>query len=194
VTVDRISALVPLVSVLLLGSGCSTAAESATPPDQAGTPSAASEPRFTSDMYRYSVTIPTGWDAKAASSQWGGGDIDHTASYSDRFTSPVQAEAFTIGTATQEPLDDFTNAHADWLVSARGCDPPQAATETTLDTTPARRLVFHCPQGVYGRTLVTKAIAVRDGRALILTSFSSDDGTDILPAFEEMLASFRWQP
>jgi hypothetical protein len=63
-----------------------------------------------------------------------------------------------------------------------------------MDATPARRLVFKCPQGVYGETLVTKAIAVRDGRALILTSFSSDDGSEELPAFEEMLTSVRWQP
>jgi hypothetical protein len=145
-------------------------------------------------VYGYSVALPTGWDAKAASSPWDGGDIAHTASYADRFTSTGNAQAFTVGTDTQASLEDFTRAHADWLVSARGCDPPDAATETTVDATPARRLVFHCPQGVYGETLVTKAIAVRDGRALILTSFSPDDGTEALPAFEEMLTSLRWQP
>jgi hypothetical protein len=192
---ERATLLGLVAGVLLVGGACSDSAEQPAP--TTGTSSeriAPSTSAFTSQEYGYSLAVPEGWDVVAASSTWDGGDVDHTASYADRLTSNKQAQVFALGTATQDSLEDVTSAHAAWLVSARGCDPPQGPTDSTLDATPARRLVFRCPQGVYGQTLVTKAIAVRDGEVLILTSFSPDDGTDSLPAFEEMLDSFRWQP
>jgi hypothetical protein len=121
-----------------------------------------------------------------------GGDIGHTAGYADRFDGAGAGFIFTIGTPTGDPLQEFADAHVAWVKQNRGCPQSSAPVDSTLDGAPAVRVVLHCPAGIYGPTLVTKAMSVRDGVGVIFTSFSPDSGSDTFPVFDELLASVRW--
>jgi len=156
-------------------------------------PPASSQPTgqaFSSSQYGYSATIPADTEIAAAMSGWDGGDVDHTAAYADRFYGDGWV-IFTLGTPTDLPLAGFVDEHAAWLTANRcPAQPSRAATE--IDGAPAVRLAFHCPNGIYGPTLVDKAIAVRDGRGVIFTSMSPDTGEETLAAFDQLLGSVRW--
>jgi hypothetical protein len=156
--------------------------------------SAASQPAgqaFTSTEYGYSAMIPAGTEIAAATSGWDGGDIDHTAAYADRFYG-TDGVTFVVGTPTDLPLAGLVDEHVAWLTANRGCPAPSSRADTEVDGVPAVRLAFHCPNGIYGPTLVEKAIAVRDGKGVIFTSMSPDAGAEELAAFDKLLDSVRW--
>lgn len=56
------------------------------------------------------------------------------------------------------------------------------------------RVVLHCDPGVYGPTLVLKAISVLDGRALVVTSVTPDgrEATDVATV-DELLQGLAWR-
>jgi hypothetical protein len=146
----------------------------------------------TSTQYGYSVVLPTGWAARPATLGWDGGDVDHTAEYADRFTDADGNEYFVIGTATEEPVDAFASAHLAWLAENRGCPSPGASRTVSVDGVRAERVAVHCPDGVFGPTLVSKVIVVKDGTAVIITSFSPDTGSDDFPPLDALADSVQW--
>jgi hypothetical protein len=159
-----------------------------------GSPSPPAGTEFTSPEYGYRLTLPSDWLATPATTSWDGGDIDHTADYADRFTTPEALPVFVLAGPAQGSLSEAVDAHLSWLSDARGCPEPTSTASVTLDGIPATRVAIHCPEGVFGPTLVSKAITVRDGRVIILTAFSPDQGGDDLPAFDALLSSLRWMP
>jgi hypothetical protein len=147
---------------------------------------------FSSAVYGYSAVAPSGWATESATSAWEGGDIGHTASYADQFDGAGSGFIFTIGTATSDPLREFADAHVEWVEVNRGCARSSAPTDSVLDGVPVVRATLTCPSGIYGPTVVNKAIAVRDGVGVIFTAFSPDSGSETFPVFDEFLASVRW--
>lgn len=154
-------------------------------------PSAPAAKDFVSALYGYAAAIPAGAEIAAATTSWDGGDVDHTAAYADRFYGDGWV-IFTLGTPTDRPLEGFVDDHAAWLTASRGCAAPTTRAASEIDGVPAVRLAFHCPNGIYGPTLVAKAIAVRDGQGIIWTSMSPDTGADAFSTFDELLGSVRW--
>lgn len=149
---------------------------------------------FTSRQYGYSVAVPSTWSVAPATEPWDGQDVDHTAAYADRLTDEAGNEYFVIGTPTTSTSAGVADQHTAWLTAQRGCPSPATRTTITLDGVPAERLAIHCPDGVFGPTLVSKVIAVHDGQALILTSFSPDTGSDEHPPLDDLILSLRWTP
>lgn len=147
---------------------------------------------FSSPVYGYSAVLPTGWTALPAVSTWDGGDIDHTADYADRFTDLAGNDFFVIGTPTDRSTDEFARWHLAWLAENRGCPAPSAESMLSLDGVPVARASVHCPDGVFGPTLVSKAMLVRDGTGLIVTSFSPDTGDDEFAPLDALVASITW--
>jgi hypothetical protein len=143
-------------------------------------------------VYRYDAVVPAGWSAESATALWEGGDIDHTAGYADRFDGAGEGFIFTIGTPTGETLPEFADAHGAWVKENRGCPQSSAPADTTIDGVPAVRVVLRCPKGIYGPTLVSKAMTVREGVGVIFTSFSPESGSDTFPVFDDLIASVRW--
>jgi hypothetical protein len=185
-----------LLVVVVVGSACSSdgGAEGSTSPT-VGTVGSAVTPDgggFSSAVYGYDAVVPAGWAAEPATSQWEGGDISHTAGYADRLDGAGAGFIFTIGTPTGDPLAEFADAHVAWVKENRGCPQSSAPVDATLDGAPAVRVVLRCPKGIYGPTLVSKAMAVHDGVGVIVTSFSPDAGSDTFPEFDQLLASVRW--
>jgi hypothetical protein len=189
--------------VMLTLAGCATqgAAPRAPSPAAASSASAttsspatatASGEPFASTQYGYAAVLPAGWSSRPAASGWDGGDVDHAAEYADRFTDTDGNEYFVIGTATDESADEFADRHLAWLAENRGCPSPTTERSTSVDGLPAERVAVHCPDGIFGPTLVSKVILVRDGTALIVTSFSPDTGTDDFPPLDALTASMRW--
>lgn len=153
---------------------------------------AVGERPFTSAVYGYRADVPQDWQAQPALTEWDGGDVDHTAGYADRFTTPEGVEVFVLAAPTAGPLDSAADAHLTWLSESRGCPAPSWKRAISLDGVPATRVAIHCPDGVFGPTLVSKAIAVHDGSVVILTAFSPDEGADDLLEFDRLLATLRW--
>lgn len=147
---------------------------------------------FSSTVYGYSAVAPSGWSVEPATSQWSGADIDHTAAYADQFGGAGSGLIFTIGTPTTDPLREFAEAHVAWVEVNRGCARASESVDAVLDGVPAMRAALACPAGIYGPTLVNKAVVVRDGLGVIFTSFSPASGSDTFPVFDEMLDSVRW--
>jgi hypothetical protein len=147
---------------------------------------------FSSPVYGYAAVVPAGWAVEPATSRWEGGDIDHKAPYADQFVGAGAGFVFTIGTPTGDLLQEFADAHVAWVEANRGCQQSTARVDWVLDGVPAARVALRCTAGIYGPTLVSKAVAVRDGVGVIFTSFSPDSGSDTFPAFDDWLASVRW--
>ena len=115
---------------------------------------------FISTQYGYAAVLPAGWTALPATSGWDGGDVDHTAEYADRLTDTDGNEFFVIGTAAGETTDEFADGHLAWLAENRGCPIPATEQMASVDGVPAVRVAIHCPDGVFGPTLVSKVILV----------------------------------
>lgn len=101
---------------------------------------------------------------------------------------------YTIGTATDKPLPEFAKAHVAWVSENRCPQPgaPAAPVDAVIGGVPAVRVALACPAGIYGPTLVSKAIVVRDGVGVIFTAFSPDPGSESFPPLDDLLASVRW--
>jgi hypothetical protein len=147
---------------------------------------------FSSAVYGYTALAPGGWSVEPSSSQWDGGDVDHTASYADRFDGQASGFIFTLGSPADDPLPEFAEGHVSWVKANRGCQQASDPVNSVLDGVPAVRVALRCGAGIYGPTLVSKAMVVRDGVGVIFTAFSPDAGREALPIFEDFLASVRW--
>jgi hypothetical protein len=147
---------------------------------------------FSSAQYGYTARAPGGWTVEPASAGWDGGDVDHNAGYADRFDGSGEGFIFTIGSPAGDPLPDFAEGHVSWVEANRGCQRSSEPVDSVLDGVPAVRVALRCGAGIYGPTLVSKAMVVRDGVGVIFTAFSPDSGGDSFPAFEDFLASVRW--
>lgn len=147
---------------------------------------------FTSSKYGYSAGIPATWAVSPALTAWDGGDIGHDQDYADRFTDPEGNTYFILGIPTDLPADEFASEHLAWLSANRGCPAPSMETEVSVDGASGVRAAIHCPDGVLGPTLVSKAIVVDDGAGLIVTSFSPDTGPDAFAPLDTLMASMRW--
>lgn len=194
--------LVPFAAVLLAACAGPAAGPTAvgTSARAAGTPAASTPaalpsppaPALISAVYGYAASPPADWTVAPATAAWDGGDVDHTAEYADRLVDPAGNEYFVVGTTASAPLAEVTDDHLAWLAGSRGCPPASSRTATTIDGAPAERMSIHCPDGVFGPTLVSKATTVHDGDVLIVTAFSPDDGSDDLASFDDLVASIRW--
>ena len=147
---------------------------------------------FSSTVYDYTLDVPANWTRQPATTAWTGGDIDHTAEYADRFTDASDNVYFILGTQTDLDAGAFADDHLAWLSSERGCPAPTRRASMTVDATTAIRASIHCPEGIFGPTLVSKVITVHDGDALILTAFSPDTGSDAMPSLDALASSLRW--
>lgn len=185
-----------LLVVVVAGSACSSDGGPVGSPSSTvgagGSGAATGAGDFSSAQYGYAAVAPAGWSVEPATSQWDGGDIDHTAGYADRFDGAGSGFIFTIGTATGDPLPEFAEAHVSWVEANRGCARASDPVDSVLDGVPAVRAALRCPAGIYGATLVSKAVVVREGVGVIFTAFSPDSGSDTFPAFDDLLASVRW--
>jgi hypothetical protein len=195
------SRIVAVVMALLALAACSTeGAQSGVPSasglpsaSASGAPSASAEPAlFTSAQYGYSAQVPPGWTAEPATSAWDGGDVDHTADYADRFADTDANTYFVLGTPTDGSSAELAADHLAWLAANRGCPAPSSETEVSVDGATGVRVAIHCPDGVYGATLVSKVIVVSGGEGLIVTSFSPDDGSDAFAPLAALVSSMRW--
>ena len=151
-------------------------------------PLPASSPRPSTASSSPSRRAGTPW---AATEPWDGGDIDHTAAYADRIFTPGSQELFILGQPTALDVEAYADTHTGWLTANRGCATPAATSEGTLDGRPARLLEIHCPEGIFGPTLVLKAVAVAQGQAVIVTSFTPD-GNVARTSPPSNLWSSRW--
>ncbi len=150
---------------------------------------------FASTQYGISLPLPPGWNSAGATERWDGGDIDHTAAYADRLYPPGPQDLFILGQPTPLDVQAFADAHAAWLTANRGCPPPAATSEVALDGQPARLLEIHCPEGVFGPTLVLKAVATAQGQGVIVTSFTPDGNVAAdSAAFRALVESMTWRP
>jgi hypothetical protein len=172
----------------------SPASSPAASPVVAGPSSSASADAavFTSAQYGYSVQVPPGWTAEPATSAWDGGDVDHSADYADRFADTDANTYFVLGTPTDRSSAEFAADHLDWLAANRGCPAPASETEVSVDGATGVRVAIHCPDGVYGATLVSKVMVVSGGEGLIVTSFSPDTGPDAFAPLDALVSSMRW--
>lgn len=191
-----LGAAAALLVVLLAGSACSSDGNpTGSPSPTVGIAESAAVTGgqdFSSSVYGYAAVVPAGWAVEPATSRWEGGDIGHTAGYADRFDGQGAGFVFTIGTATGDPLPEFADAHVAWVKENRGCAQSSAPVDSVLDGVPAVRVALRCPSGIYGPTLVSKAMSVREGVGVVFTAFSPDSGSDMAPVFDEFLASVRW--
>ena len=186
----RVLAAAATAPVLIAGT--TSCAGSEGDDDAAPSPSADT---FTSTQYGIELPLPPGWNAAGATEPWDGGDIDHTAAYADRIYPPGQQDVFILGQRTPLDVQAFADAHAAWLTANRGCSPPTTTSEGALDGQPARLLEIHCPEGVFGPTLVLKAVATAQGQGVIVTSFTPDgDVAEDSAAFESLVESMTWRP
>jgi hypothetical protein len=195
------SRIVAVVMASLALAACSTeGAQSGTPSASglpsasvSGTPSASADTEvFTSAQYGYSVQVPPGWTAEPATSAWDGGDVDHTADYADRFADTDANTYFVLGTPTDGSSVEFAADHLAWLAANRGCPAPSSEAEVDVDGVTGVRVAIHCPDGVYGATLVSKVIVASGGEGLIVTSFSPDTGADAFAPLDALVSSMRW--
>lgn len=129
---------------------------------------------FTSSQYGYRLTLPQGWTGVAATTRFGGGDIDHTASYADSLTAPGRRFVFVLGSRTSSTVTAFARAHGAWLAANRPCRGVGRWAGTTLAGEPAQVATFACEGGVYGRTLAVKWVVVRRGLGIVVTQFTPD--------------------
>ena len=150
---------------------------------------------FASTQYGISLPLPPDWNSAGATERWDGGDIDHTAAYADRIFTPGAQELFILGQSTARDLQPYVDTHTAWLSANRGCAAPAATSEVTLDGQPARLLEIHCPEGIFGPTLVLKAVATAQGQGVIVTSFTPDGNVaEDSAAFTALVESMTWRP
>jgi hypothetical protein len=175
-----------------LAAGATACTGSSGGGDAAPSPSAS---RFASTQYGVSFPLPPGWNPLVATEPWDGGDIDHTAPYADRIFTPGSQELFILGQSTARDLQPYVDTHTAWLSANRGCAAPAATSEVTLDGQPARLLEIHCPEGIFGPTLVLKAVATAQGHGVIVTSFTPDGNVaEDSAAFKDLVESMSWEP
>jgi hypothetical protein len=186
----RVLAAAATAAVLIAGT--TSCAGSEGDPDAAPSPAAST---FASTQYGIELPLPTGWNPVPATEPWDGGDIDHTAAYADRIFTPGSQELFILGQPTTRDLQPYVDTHTAWLSANRGCAAPAATSEVVLGGQPARLLEIHCPEGIFGPTLVLKAVAVAQGNAVIVTSFTPDGNVkEDSAAFESLVESMTWRP
>jgi len=169
----RVIAVVALVALL---TGCTGIVSSPSPPAGAiPTSSAPSSPKqFTSSRYGYSVTLPAGWSASAATATWDGtgmpGPEDGTADWffngqSVSFWVEAAPTKSDLQTYVTERLAGNLRDHGDTCPKA---DIPAVRETMTIGDSPAVFLAFDCG------LLINLALTVQNGIGYAFT-FKDDN-------------------
>jgi hypothetical protein len=172
--------LTSMISAALVVACSSTPAASPPSPDAAPTTSVAGSPSatvsastsaaasassssttFTSPLYGYTVTLPAGWTAQAATVKWNGqgapGNDDPAV---DRFLGPGSASAFGFAAPITSDLTGYATDVIARNVKFHGdtCPPkPDATEETTVGSEPGAFIAFDC--GI----LINIAVTLHEG-------------------------------
>ena len=194
------------VLALLVLAGCSTAAPTtpqpsvsatstiATSPSPIATPSVSQstsrspEPTattFISSLYRYSLTLPVGWQVVPASSRWDGiSDAGHDEPTVDQMSGPSPAVAWAFATPVTMDLKGYASDRVAADATFHPCPKtPARTTQITIDATPGLLMARDC--GI----LVLTALTIQNGTAFLfyLQDLSVQGASD--PADEAILKS-----
>jgi hypothetical protein len=178
-------------------AGASAPSEEASPTAtvSATTSAAGSGTTFTSAMYGYSIDVPSGWYATAATKQWDGtkspGNDDPV---NDRFVTGVSASAWVRAAPVTLNLADYVAAtiagNAQFHGDTCGREPPDSVEAITIGGEPGSLLAWDC--GI----LINVGVTVHGGSGFFfgLRDPSVKAATDPVDhdLFVAMLASVRF--
>ncbi len=121
--------------------------------------------KFTSAIYRYSLTVPVGWTTIQATAAWDGkGAPFHDVPQADQFVGPAAASAWFFGAPTAKDLAARVKESIAANAAEHGntCPAvPNAQSNVKIGNEPAVLLAFDC--GI----LINNAIAVHKGKAYL---------------------------
>ena len=150
------------VATTPVASAVATVAAASPTTSKAPTPSA-SPTAFTSNMYRYSITVPGGWTTIQAISKWDGkGAPSHDVPEADQFVGPAAASAWQFAAPTTKDLAGLVQESiaATATDNADTCPAvPESQDPIQIGSEPGVLLAWNC--GI----LINVAVAVHDGVA-----------------------------
>lgn len=187
-----------LAAVLLAGCSSSPSAVSPSPtPASSGSPTVGSpvnEPgstTFTSNLYGYSLTLPSGWEVTPATIPWDGiSDPGHLEPTVDQMGGHSVAVAWAFSTRVTEDLKAYASERMAADATAHPCPKtPSTTTEITIDGQPGLLMARDC--GI----LVLTALTIHNstGFLVYLQDSSVHGATDATDEqiLANMLASMR---
>ena len=134
----------------------------ATPTPTASPSLAAGEP-FVSELYGYTIRMPSGWSGAQATQTWDGeGAPAFDSPLVDQLDAPV-GTAWGYAAPTDLTLTAYTRKTEHAAATEHLCPKPERDTAIRIDGTPARFLLGHCP--ATNGILVLLGITVHDGTA-----------------------------
>lgn len=118
---------------------------------------------FTSPLYHYSIALPAGWTAIAATVAWDGTSTPgHTDSIVDQFQSSTGTVAWTYAAPTTKSLAALSAARTAADAATHPCPTtPEINEPITVAGEPAVFTSKHCPAG--SGTLVANTAVIHNG-------------------------------
>jgi hypothetical protein len=150
-------------AMLLIAACGSAAAPTSTTRPSAKASSSPTPMVFASTLYPYSITLPTGWIANAATTTWDGtGAPAGDEPVVDAFENPsLAAMAFGSATPAKSPLAAWVadGIAANFLVHGDRCpQTPNSVEPVTIGGQPGKLVAWNCSE-----TLINAAFTVANG-------------------------------